>query len=95
MRRQVRKLVNGNYLVCAMGENNLYEFDSAGKIVRLIEGKEMKKQGLNWCALHSADQLANGNLLVGGGYNSSLAEIDPVRQSGMESDERRRAGDGV
>ncbi|MEI8234187.1 MAG: PQQ-binding-like beta-propeller repeat protein [Verrucomicrobiota bacterium] len=75
--RQVRKLANGNYLVCAMGENNLYEFDPAGKIVRLLEGKEMKKQGLNWCCLHSADQIANGNLLVGGGYNSSLAEIDP------------------
>jgi len=75
--RQVRKLPNGNYLVCAKGENNLYEFDPAGKSVRLVAGAEMKKQGLIWNALHSADLLANGNLLVGGGYDSSLAEIDP------------------
>ena len=75
--RQVRKLANGNYLVCAMGENNVYEFDPEGKLTRSIVGAEMKKQGLNWNALHSVDLLSNGNVIVGGGYNSSLAEIDP------------------
>ena len=75
--RQVRKLTSGNYLVCAKGENNLYEFDAMGKVVRLIQKSEMDQQGVHWKALHSADQLPNGNLLVGGGYNSSFAEIAP------------------
>ena len=76
--RQVRKLSNGNYLVCAKGENNVYEFDSQAHPVRLVAGEEMKKKGVIWKALHSADLLPNGNLLVGGGYDSSLAEIDPA-----------------
>ena len=74
--RQVRKLPNGNYLVCAKGENNVRIFAPDGKPVRDFLGVELKKQGVNWNALHSAIQLENGNLLVGGGYDSSVAEID-------------------
>ena len=85
--RQIRKLPNGNYLVCAKGENTVYEFDVTGHPVRFVAGAEMKKQNVNWDALHSADQLANGNLLVGGGYNSSIAEIDPAGCR-VEFDER-------
>jgi len=74
--RQVRKLLDGNYLVCAKGENNVRIFGPDGKQIREILGAEMKKQGVVWNALHSAIRLDNGNLLVGGGYDSSVAEVD-------------------
>ena len=76
--RQVRKLPDGNYLVCAKGENNVRVFRPEGSQVREVLGAEMKKQGVVWNALHSAMRLENGNLLVGGGYDSSVAEIDPA-----------------
>ena len=76
--RQVRKLRNGNYLVCVKGENNVREFNPEGKPVREFLGSELKKQGVAWNALHSAIELESGNLLVGGGYDSPVAEIDPA-----------------
>jgi hypothetical protein len=76
--RQVRKLANGGYLVCAKGENNVYELAADGAVVRRLLGADMKKQGITWKALHSVDLLPNGNWLIGGGYDSTFCEVTPA-----------------
>ncbi len=74
--RCVRKTDRGTYLICAKAENTIYELDDQGKELRKITAGQMRKQGILWKALHFACELPNGNLFVGGGYDSSFCEID-------------------
>ncbi len=75
--RMVRKTGEGTYLIAARGENNIYELDSSGAVVRKISCDTLKNRyGINWDAVHSAVKLENGNILIGGGYNSVFIELD-------------------
>ncbi len=74
--RQVRKTPTGNYLVTAAGENNIREFDAQGKELRVLLGKDIESQGVKWPIVHSAELLANGNLLIGGAYGMPVIEVD-------------------
>ncbi|HEX2957888.1 MAG TPA: hypothetical protein VHO70_13715 [Chitinispirillaceae bacterium] len=75
--RMVRKTKDSTYLIAARGENNVYELNQDGKILRTIYCDSLKKRyGINWDALHSALKLDNGNILIGGGYNSVYIEVD-------------------
>jgi hypothetical protein len=75
--RMVRKTKDSTYMIAARGENNLYELDQDGKVLRTIYCDTLKKKyGINWDALHSALKLDNGNILIGGGYNSVYIEVD-------------------
>jgi len=76
--RQVRKTAKGTYLVTAAGENNIREYDAAGKETRVLLGKDIEQQGVKWPIVHSAELLPNGNLLIGGAYNSPVIEVDPA-----------------
>jgi len=76
--RQVRKTAKGTYLVTAAGENNIHEYDAIGKETRVLSGKDIEKQGVKWPIVHSAELLPNGNLLIGGAYNSPVIEVDPA-----------------
>ena len=74
--RGLRKTGRGTYLFCAKGEDTIYELDANGKQLRKITKADVEKQGVKWNALHFVCELPNGNLFVGGGYNSSFCEID-------------------
>jgi hypothetical protein len=75
--RMVRKTFDSTYLVAAEGEGNVYELSKTGTVIRKISGENMKtKYGVTWGAVHSALKLANGNILIGGGYNSPFIEVD-------------------
>lgn len=76
--RQVRKLATGGYLVCAKGENNVYELAADGSVVRRVLGADMKAKGIIWKALHSVDLLPDGSWLIGGGYDSTFCEVTPA-----------------
>jgi len=75
--RMVRKTGDGTYLVAARSENNVYELNKTGAVLRKISCDTLKKKlGINWDGVHSALKLNNGNILIGGGYNSVFIEID-------------------
>ncbi len=75
--RMVRKTRDSTYLVAARGEDNVYEFSKTGAVLRKINCVNLKnKYGINWDGVHSAIKLENGNILIGGGYNSVFVELD-------------------
>jgi hypothetical protein len=75
--RMVRKTRDSTYLVAARGEDNVYEFSKTGAVLRKINCISLKtKYGINWDGVHSAIKLENGNILIGGGYNSVFVELD-------------------
>jgi hypothetical protein len=76
--RQVRKTAKGTYLVTAAGENNIHEYDAQGKELRVLLGKDIAKQGVQWPIVHSAELLPSGNLLIGGAYGMPVIEVDPA-----------------
>lgn len=75
--RMVRKTRDSTYLIAARGENNVYELSKTGAVLRKISCDTLKKKlGINWDGVHSALKLDNGNILIGGGYNSVFIELD-------------------
>lgn len=71
--RLVRKLENGNYLVCHEGEAAVREYDPNGRVtweyaVRTADGGP--------AAVYSASRLANGNTLIGCGNGHRVLEVD-------------------
>jgi outer membrane protein assembly factor BamB len=85
--RLVRKLDNGNYLVCHEGEGLVREYDPAGEIVWEFKvpmfGKPAKPgHGVeafgNKC--FSAIRLASGNTLIGTGNGHSVIEVTPKKK---------------
>jgi outer membrane protein assembly factor BamB len=86
--RLVRKIKNGNYLVCHEGDGVLREYDSkTGKVVWEYEiplfGKKRKGgHGLNAFGNHlfGALRLANGNTLIATGNGHSVIEVTPKKE---------------
>jgi hypothetical protein len=65
--RLVRKLANGHYLLCLMGEHLVRELDGDGQAVRTI-----KVPGDPFVAI----RLPNGNTLIGCGDGHRVLEVD-------------------
>jgi len=71
--QKVRKLQNGNYLVCQTQMRLVREYDETGRIVWEFELKDNNP----WCAV----RLKNGNTLIGTGYYrkkpTEVIEVSP------------------
>ena len=65
--RLVRKLENGNYLVCHELDQTVREYDGTGKVVWQYEAKSK---------VYSAQRLANGHTLIGAGDGHRVLEVD-------------------
>ena len=85
--RLVRKLDNGNSLVCHEGDGLVREYDPSGKTVweyavPLFDRKPAGGHGVeafgNQC--FSAIRLPNGNTLIGTGNGHSVLEVTPAEQ---------------
>ncbi len=74
--QKVRKLQNGNYLVCQTQQGVVREYDETGKIVWEFELKDNNP----WCAV----RLKNGNTLIGTGYYgkkpTEVIEVSPEKK---------------
>jgi hypothetical protein len=83
--RMVRKLKNGNYLVCHEGEGQVCEYDPSGKIVwsyKLdLAGRERSAghgpEG-HGTEVFGAMRLPNGNTMIAGGNNNRVFEVTPA-----------------
>lgn len=85
--RLVRKIADGNYLVCHEGDGKLREYDSTGEVVWEYEvplfGQQPRKGhgpesfGNKLC---SAIRLASGNTLVATGNGHSVIEVSPDKE---------------
>ena len=85
--RLVRKLPNGNYLVCHEGDGLVREYDAAGKTVWEYEVPLFGKQPAgghgveafgNQC--YAALRLANGNTLISTGNGHGVVEVTPDKK---------------
>jgi outer membrane protein assembly factor BamB len=85
--RLVRKISNGNYLVCHEGDGKLREYNPEGKVVweyqvptfgKPANGGHGPKAWGN--KLFSAVRLANGNTLIATGNGHSVIEVTPEKQ---------------
>ena len=79
--RLVRKLDNGNYLVCHEGDGMVREYDPTGNVVwsyRLDLAGRPEQGGHEGHGTHvfSAIRLKNGNTLIGGGDNNRVIEVN-------------------
>ena len=73
--RQVRKTCDSTYLVCSpANDNTIYELDFDGAILREITKNDL--DDVNLSAVHSAVKLPNGNIIIGTGYITVVAEVD-------------------
>ena len=95
--RRVRKIENGNYLVCHEGLGIVREYDSAGKIVwehKLDLNNQPPTGGHDGhgVSVFNALRLPNGNTLIGGGNNNRVYEVTPDNQIvwSVERDELKR-----
>lgn len=80
--RMVRKLDNGNYLVCQEGEGKVREYDGKGKIVweyaldlagrPRSPGHGVEGHGVE---VFGAIRLPNGNTMIAGGNNNRVFEV--------------------
>ncbi|MBS1792021.1 MAG: hypothetical protein JST85_30220 [Acidobacteria bacterium] len=80
--RMVRKLDNGNYLVCQEGEGKVREYDGKGKIVweyaldlngrPRSDGHGPEGHGVE---VFGAIRLPNGNTMIAGGNNNRVFEV--------------------
>lgn len=85
--RLVRKLDNGNYLVCHEGDGLVREYDPSGKTVweyavPLFDRKPAGGHGVDAFGnqAFSAIRLPNGNTLIGTGNGHSVLEVTPAEQ---------------
>ncbi len=82
--RLVRKLDNGNYLVCHEGDGTVREYDPSGKVVWSYkldldgrprsDGHGPEGHGVE---VFGAIRLANGNTMIAGGNNNRVFEVTP------------------
>lgn len=80
--RRVRKLDNGNYLVCHEGDGIVREYDPEGKVVwsyKLDLNGQPRTGGHDGhgTEVFNALRLQNGNTLIGGGNNNRVFEVTP------------------
>jgi len=85
--RLARKITGGNYLVAQEGDGFVREYDPTGRIVWEFEeplfGREPKGghgPEAFGNAVFSAERLANGNTLIGGGNGHCVLEVTPQKQ---------------
>ncbi len=81
--RRVRKLENGNYLVCHENDGCVREYDPSGKVVWSyaldLNGRpESPGHGPegHGCHVFSALRLKSGNTLIAGGNNNRIFEVN-------------------
>lgn len=81
--RLVRKLANGNYLVCHEADGVVREYDASGQAVwsyALDLNGRPKSPGHgpegHGTSVYSALRLDNGHTLIGGGNNNRVLEVD-------------------
>lgn len=82
--RMVRKLTNGNYLVCHEGDGKIREYEPSGKVVwtYVMElGGRPRSPGHgvegHGNEVFGAVRLPNGNTLIAGGNNNRVLEVNP------------------
>ncbi|MBA3484754.1 MAG: PQQ-binding-like beta-propeller repeat protein [Pirellulales bacterium] len=98
--RLVRKLANGNYLVCHEGDGAVREYDGAsGKVVweyrvPLFDRKPADGHGVEAFGnqVFAAVRLANGNTLVATGNGHSVLEVTPAKEMVWKLDQRELPG---
>jgi hypothetical protein len=83
--RMVRKLDNGNYLVCHEGDGKVREYNPAGKVVwsytmdlagrPRADGHGPEGHGTE---VFGAIRLPNGNTMIAGGNNNRVFEVTPA-----------------
>jgi hypothetical protein len=82
--RMVRKLDNGNYLVCHEGDGKVREYDSKGKVIWTYaidlagrpraDGHGPEGHGTE---VFGAIRMPNGNTMIAGGNNNRVFEVTP------------------
>jgi PQQ-like domain len=97
--RMVRKLDNGNYLVCHEGDGKVREYDPAGKVVWTYEmdlngrpaspGHGPEGHGT---AVFGAIRLPNGNTMIAGGNNNRVIEVTPAGKIVWSIDQKELPG---
>ena len=97
--RLVRKLENGNYLVCHEADAAVREYDAKGKVVwsykiDLAGRPESPGHGPegHGTSLYSAYRLPNGNTLIGGGNNNRVIEVSPKGEIVWSVDQKELPG---
>ncbi len=82
--RMVRKLENGNYLVCHEADGKVREYDPTGKVVwswAVDLGGRPASPGHgpegHGTSIYGAIRLANGNTMIAGGNNNRVLEVTP------------------
>ncbi|MDB4663846.1 hypothetical protein OAE74_02560, partial [Verrucomicrobia bacterium] len=81
--RMVRKLKNGNYLVCHEADNAVREYDMKGKVVwECHTGGEV----------YGAIRLGNGNTLIGNGSGHNVLEVNKEGQTVWSIEENELPG---
>ncbi len=97
--RLVRKLRNGNYLVCHEGDGVVREYDGTGKVVWSyaldLNGRPRSPghgpEG-HGTEVFGAVRLANGNTLIAGGNNNRVLEVDPTGKIVWSIDQKELPG---
>lgn len=97
--RMVRKLANGNYLVCHESEGCVREYDDAGGVVweyALDLGGRPRSNGHgpegHGVEVFGAIRLANGNTLIAGGNNNRVIEVNPKKEIVWQVDQKDLPG---
>ena len=93
--RMVRKLANGNYLVCQESDGKVCEYDAKAKVVwsyalDLAGRKASPGHGVegHGTAVFGALRLANGNTLIAGGNNNRVLEVTPEGKTVWSIDQK-------
>ncbi|MBX3442172.1 MAG: PQQ-binding-like beta-propeller repeat protein [Planctomyces sp.] len=97
--RLVRKLKSGNYLVCHEGDGKVREYDARGQVVwswtlDLAGRPESPGHGPegHGTSLYSALELPSGNILIGGGNNNRVVEVNRAGEIVWSVDQRELPG---
>ena len=97
--RMVRKLANGNYLVCHEGDGKIREYEPSGKVVwtYVMElGGRPRSPGHgvegHGNEVYGAVRLPNGNTLIAGGNNNRVLEVNPKGEIVWKIDQSELSG---
>ena len=97
--RLVRKLDNGNYLVCHEGDGMVREYDARGKVVWSyaldLNGRPRSPghgpEG-HGTEVFGAIRLPNGNTIIAGGNNNRVLEVNPKGEIVWSIDQKELPG---